>query len=115
MTLASIGLEDVVQSALTSMDMTLSAEAETLTAQVAERFAAMGEEERAQVEEKLTQLFPKTEVTVGGVTYEYFVVDLEITVDGKVRVERYGFRYDEELGQWLFEKLDLVDMYVQAA
>ena len=114
-TLASIGLEDVVQSALTSMDMTLSAEAETLTAQVTERFAAMGEEERAQVEEKLTQLFPKTEVTVGGVTYEYFVVDLEITVDGKVRVERYGFRYDEELGQWVFEKLDLVDMYVQTA
>ena len=113
-TLASIGLEDVVQSALASMDMTLSAEAETLTAQVAERFAAMGEEERVQVEEKLEQLFPKTQVTVGEKTYEYFVIDLQITVDGMVRVERYGFRYDEELGQWVFEKLDLIDMHVEA-
>ena len=113
-TLASIGLEDVVQSALASMNVTLSEEAEALTAQVAERFAAMGEEERAQVEEKLAQLFPKTQVTVGEKTYEYFVIDLQITVDGMVRVERYGFRYDEELGQWVFEKLDLIDMYVEA-
>ena len=113
-TLASIGLEDVVQSALASMNVTLSEEAEALTAQVAERFAAMGEEERAQVEENLAQLFPKTQVTVGEKTYEYFVIDLQITVDGMVRVERYGFRYDEELGQWVFEKLDLIDMYVEA-
>ena len=113
-TLASIGLEDVVQSALASMNVTLSEEAEALTAQVAERFAAMGEEERAQVEEKLAQLFPKTQVTVGEKTYEYFVIDLQITVDGMVRVERYGFRYDEELGQWVFEKLDLIDMHVEA-
>ena len=96
------------------MNVTLSEEAEALTAQVAERFAAMGEEERAQVEEKLAQLFPKTQVTVGEKTYEYFVIDLQITVDGMVRVERYGFRYDEELGQWVFEKLDLIDMYVEA-
>ena len=68
----------------------------------------------AEVMRAIVQLFPKTEVTVGGVTYEYFVVDLEITVDGKVRVERYGFRYDEELGQWVFEKLDLIDMHVEA-
>ena len=113
-TLASIGLEDVVQSALASMNVTLSEEAEALTAQVAERFAAMGEEERVQVEEKLEQLFPKTQVTVGEKTYEYFVIDLQITVDGMVRVERYGFRYDEELGQWVFEKLDLIDMHVEA-
>lgn len=73
-TLASIGLQDVVESALAAMNMTFSEEAASLTAQVSERFAAMN----TQLEETLTEYFPKAKVTVGGVTREYFVVDLVI-------------------------------------
>lgn len=77
-TLASIGLQDVVESALAAMNMTFSEEAASLTAQVSERFAAMNAQERTQLEETLTEYFPKAKVTVGGVTREYFVVDLVI-------------------------------------
>ncbi|MDO5376762.1 MAG: hypothetical protein Q4G52_00370, partial [Clostridia bacterium] len=105
-TLASIGFADVVEAATKALDVTLSEAAQTLAAQVTERMAAVSEEERAAVEEKLAQYFPVEEIEIDGVKTSYFVIDLRIEVDGVVRVERYGFRLDEN-GEWIFVRLDL--------
>ncbi|MDO5378492.1 MAG: hypothetical protein Q4G52_09180, partial [Clostridia bacterium] len=105
-TLASIGFEDVVEAAMQTLNVSLSEDAQGLVAQVTERMAAISEEERTAVEEKLAQYFPVEEVEIDGVKTSYFVIDLKIEVDGVVRVERYGFRLDEN-GEWIFVKLDL--------
>ncbi len=104
-TLASVGFEDVLEAATKAMNVELSEDAQTLVTQVTERMAAVPEEERTTVEEKLAQYFPVEEIEVDGVKTSYFVMDLKIMVDGVERVERYGFRLDEN-GEWIFEKLD---------
>lgn len=105
-TLASIGFEDVVEAAMKALNVTLSDGAQALVGQVTERMAAVSEEERTAIEEKLAEYFPVEEVVIDGVRTSYFVIDLRIEVDGVVRVERYGFRLDEN-GEWIFVKLDL--------
>ncbi|MDO5378859.1 MAG: hypothetical protein Q4G52_11050, partial [Clostridia bacterium] len=105
-TLASIGFEDVVEAAMKALNVTLSDGAQALVQQVSARMAAVSDEERAAIEEKLAQYFPVEEVVVDGVKTSYFVIDLRIEVDGVVRVERYGFRLDEN-GEWIFVRLDL--------
>ena len=44
---------------------------------------------------------------VDGETYTWFTVDLEVRVGDTVRVERYGFRWDD--GQWIFAKLEIAE------
>ena len=42
---------------------------------------------------------------MGGVTYPYFVMELQIEVDGELTIQRYGFRMDEN-GEWIFVMLN---------
>ena len=44
------------------------------------------------------------EIEVGGVTYPYFVMELQVEVDGVLTIQRYGFRMDEN-GEWIFVML----------
>ena len=104
--LSSIGYETEVASALSSMDMTLSEDAVALTASIQERLANASEEEKAAFEQMLTDSFPVETITIDGVEYEYFVIELIVDIDGDVHVERYGFRFDEN-GEWIFSKLSI--------
>ena len=102
--LSSIGYETEVSDALSSMDMALSEDAVALTATIQERLANASEEEREAFEQMLTESFPVETITIDGIDYEYFVIELIIEVEGDVHVERYGFRFDEN-GEWIFTKL----------
>ncbi|MGN0776278.1 MAG: hypothetical protein ACI4MM_06330 [Candidatus Ventricola sp.] len=104
-TLASIGFEDVVSAAVETMNnVELSQEAQSLMETVSTRLNAASAEDRAQMEEKLAEYFPMREIEVDGVTYPYFVMELQIEVDGVMTVQRYGFRMDEN-GEWIFVML----------
>ena len=104
-TLASIGFEDVVTAAMETMDnVALSEEAQMLMSSVSERMSNATPEEKEALEQKLAQYFPVREIEVDGETYPYFIMELEIEVDGVTTVQRYGFRMDEN-GEWIFVML----------
>ena len=63
----------------------------------------MSEEEKAALKEQMLKSFPVEKVIVGGVEYEYFAIELKVTIDGEERYERYGFR--EENGEWFLTSL----------
>ena len=44
-------------------------------------------------------------VTIDGQEYTWFTIDLEVNVDGVIRIERYGFRLEGE--SWIFAKLEI--------
>ena len=104
-TLASIGFEEVVNAAVETMnDVELSADAQALMSSVSERMNQATAQEREQMEEKLAEYFPVREIEMDGKTYPYFVMELEIEVDGELTIQRYGFRMDEN-GEWIFVML----------
>lgn len=109
-TLSTIGFSDVVEAAMTSMNVTLSDNAAQLVTRANETMSQMPEEERKAMQEAIEKNFPKTQVQIDGVVYDYFILNLEIVVDGVARIESYGFRFDEELGQWIFVKMDTLDV-----
>lgn len=109
-TLSTIGFSDVVEAAMTSMNVTLSDNAAQLVTKANETMSQMPEEERKAMQETIEKNFPKTQVQIDGVVYDYFILNLEIVVDGVARIESYGFRFDEELGQWIFVKMDTLDV-----
>ena len=114
-TLQSIGMGDAVEAALKAMKVELSEDAQALVGEIAERMAAMSEEEVAALQEKLAENFPVETVEENGETYEYFVIELQITSGEDVTVQRYGFRYDEKLAQWVFVQLEAVEAEEAAA
>ena len=104
-TLASIGFEEVVNAAVETMNnVELSDNALKLMDTVSARMTAASTEEREEMETKLAKYFPVREIEVGGVTYPYFVMELQIEVDGELTIQRYGFRMDEN-GEWVFVML----------
>ena len=104
-TLASIGFEEVVNAAVETMNnVELSDNALKLMDTVSARMTAASTEEREEMETKLAKYFPVREIEVGGVTYPYFVMELQIEVDGVLTIQRYGFRMDEN-GEWVFVML----------
>ena len=105
-TLASIGFEEVVNAAVETMNnVELSDNALKLMDTVSARMTAASTEEREEMETKLAKYFPVREIEVGGVTYPYFVMELQIEVDGVLTIQRYGFRMDEN-GEWIFVMLN---------
>ena len=108
-TLSTIGFGDVVEAAMASMNVTLSENAAQLVTKANETMSQMPEEERKVMQETIEKNFPKTQVQIDGVVYDYFILNLEIVVDGVARIESYGFRFDEELGQWIFVKMDTLE------
>lgn len=105
-TLKSVGLDEVVQAAVSAMNVTVSNEAASLMDKVGTRVEKMTAEEKTAYEDKLAEYFPVTERVIGGVTVRTFTIDMKIVVDGYERVERYQFYLDEN-GEWIFEKVDL--------
>ena len=105
-TLKSVGLDEVVQAAVSAMNVTVSNEASSLMDKVGTRVEKMTAEEKTAYEDKLAEYFPVTERVIGGVTVRTFTIDMKIVVDGYERVERYQFYLDEN-GEWIFEKVDL--------
>lgn len=105
-TLKSVGLDEVVQAAVTAMNVKVSNEASSLMDKVGTRVEKMTAEEKTAYEDKLAEYFPVTERVIGGVTVRTFTIDMKIVVDGYERVERYQFYLDEN-GEWVFEKVDL--------
>ena len=105
-TLKSVGLDEVVQAAMTAMNVTVSGEAQGLMDKVSARVEAMTAEEKTAYEDKLAEFFPVTERVIDGVKVRTFTIDMKVVVDGFERVERYQFYLDEN-GEWIFEKVDL--------
>ena len=84
----------------------MSAAAAAVQEQIKQRIDAMDEADRAAFEETLAAYFPTETVEVDGVEYVWFTIELEVRDGDTVRVERYGFRQDED-GQWIFAKLEV--------
>ena len=105
-TLSSIGFDEVVESAAASMNLTLSDDAQALRTQINTRMENLTPEETVELQEKLSTYFPVQQVRSGdGQVHAYFILELSIEVDGVARIERYGFRLDEETGEWIFVPL----------
>ena len=107
-TLSAIGMGDAVQSAAAALGVSLSAEAQQLTEEIAGRMAAASEEDAAALEQTLAEYFPIETVVIDGQSVEMFIIELEITVNDVTTVQRYGFRYDDVTQQWIFVSLDTV-------
>ena len=105
--LSVIGFEEQVDAALETTGEALSESAQALKAQIQERIAAMSEEEYAAFEQALLTSFPQQTVEVDGVEYTFFVIELEVRVGDTVRIERYGFRQEDEA--WIFTRLEIAE------
>lgn len=107
--LSAIGYDTEVQAALSSMDMELSTEAIALTQAIQERIATASDEEKAAFEALLLECFPVETVMIDGEPVDYFVIELQVEVDGEIHFERYGFRFDEN-GEWIFARLSISEI-----
>lgn len=107
--LSAIGYDTEVQAALSSMDMELSTEAVALTQAIQERIATASDEEKAAFEALLLECFPVETVMIDGEPVDYFVIELQVEVDGEIHFERYGFRFDEN-GEWIFARLSISEI-----
>ena len=105
--LSVIGFEEQVDVALETTGEALSESAQALKAQIQERIAAMSEEEYAAFEQALLTSFPQQTVEVDGVEYTFFVIELEVRVGDTVRIERYGFRQEDEA--WIFTRREIAE------
>lgn len=103
-TLASIGLRDVVESAIAALGTPLSTEGSELIEEITTRMTAATPEERAAIEEILSTYFPIEEIEIDGVKVTYFIIELSVEVDGEETIQRFGFRQDEE-GNWILDDL----------
>lgn len=107
--LSAIGYDTEVQAALSSMDMELSTEAIALTQAIQERIATASDEEKAAFEALLLECFPVETVMIDGEPVDYFIIELQVEVDGEIHFERYGFRFDEN-GEWIFARLSISEI-----
>lgn len=106
--LSIIGYEDELDYGLTSLDLTLSDDTHALIDAIQERLSQASDSERAAFEALLTACFPIESITIDGITYDYFVIELSITIDNTPHYERYGFRFDADDG-WIFTRLSIGD------
>ena len=111
--LSVIGFDEYITEALFGTENELSDEAVALKDEIMARIEAMTDEEKTEFEKMIAELFPIEVVEIDGVEHEYFVVELEISdidpVTGEtvIRYEAYGFRFDEETGEWLLTKISV--------
>ena len=92
--LSALGIADDLGGAVEGM----SDDAKALSDSIAERMEAMDEAEKQALLTAIAEEFPKGTVTVDGVEYESFSIDLVIDRDGDKTYERYTF-YDDN-GTW---------------
>ena len=103
--LAVIGIQPEASDALTQAQKDMSEESIAIQEQIKQRIATMSEAERTAFEDALMEYFPMETVTIDGQEYTWFTIDLEVNVDGVIRIERYGFRLEGE--SWIFAKLEI--------
>ena len=102
-TLSSVGCDQIAQSIINSLNLTLSSKANELTAQLGstEKLTAR------ECEQKLAETFPAYQVKVNGVTYRFYV--MTALVNGVTQNYHFGFRLDEN-GEWVLVHLDEADL-----
>ena len=104
-TLSSVGCDQIAQSIIRSMNLTLSAKANELSVQLGGSENLMAQE----CERKLAETFPAYQATVNGVTYRFYVMTAQVKVNGVIQNVHFGFRLDEN-GEWVLVHLDEADM-----
>ena len=104
-TLSSVGCDQIAQSIIHSLNLTLSSKANELAAQLGstEKLTAR------ECERKLAETFPAYQVKVNGVTYRFYVMTAQVKVNGVTRNYHFGFRLDEN-GEWVLVHLDEADL-----
>ena len=103
--LAVVGIQPQASDALSQVQENMSEETSAIQEQIKQRIATMSEAERTAFEDALMEYFPMETVTIDGQEYTWFTIDLEVNVDGVIRIERYGFRLEGE--SWIFAKLEI--------
>lgn len=103
--LAVVGIQPQASDALSQVQENMSDETSAIQEQIKQRIATMSEAERTAFEDALMEYFPMETVTIDGQEYTWFTIDLEVNVDGVIRIERYGFRLEGE--SWIFAKLEI--------
>lgn len=105
--LAALGYADQVDETLREKEEILSDEAMALREEILNRISEMDEEELAEYKRILEEYF-HLEVLEDEVAELYIIIELEISRDGKTRVERYGFRQEDE--EWILTKLEIAEI-----
>ena len=99
--LFAIGPTDFVDQ-----DTALSEQAAQLVQSITERISKMTAAEKKAFEDLIALTFPVETIVIDGVAYDFFVIDVEIKDGDTDKVERYGFRKDDD-GQWILTQLNL--------
>ncbi len=105
--LSVIGFEETVNRSLEASQETLSEPAVAVKEEIQARIAAMSEEEYEQFTNTLLESFPQEIITIDGVEYTFFVLELEVRIGDKIRYERYGFRREGDI--WILTRLEIAD------
>ena len=99
-----MGFEAEVESALTEMEMELSEEAIALGEEIAKRIAEMTEEELAEFQALIAEMFEALTETEDGEEKE-IIFQLKVEIDGVETYEAYSFKMVED--QWVLTKVSL--------
>lgn len=100
-----MGFEAEVEAALVEMELELSEEAVALAEEIAARIAEMDEEELAEFEKLIAELFEAMTETEGEEEEKEIIFQLKIEIDGVETYEAYSFKLVEE--QWVLTKISL--------
>ena len=100
--LNSIGFERLIPAERLRLNLQVSETALNLMNNIYVRKQGMTAEQKAAQQAKENLYFPKQSVTSNGFIQNYFEIALRITINGKVRTDRYTFREEPTTGQWSF-------------
>ena len=100
--LNSIGFERLIPAERLRLNLQVSETALNLMNNIYVRKQGMTAEQKAAQQAKENLYFPKQSVTSNGFIQNYFESALRITINGKVRTDRYTFREEPTTGQWSF-------------
>ena len=103
--LNSIGFERLIPAERLRLNLQVSETALNLMNNIYVRKQGMTAEQKAAQQAKENLYFPKQSVTSNGFIQNYFEIALRITINGKVRTDRYTFREEPTMGQWSFVRV----------
>ena len=104
-TLSSVGCEDVMQSLVQVMNIALSEKADELVTQMRIRMEPTTLPGTAEeVEKKMAETFAAREMKIDGVSYRFYIMEVNLKTDGQKRSVYFGFHLDEK-GQWQMIRL----------
>lgn len=106
--LTVMGFGDTINKALEEADEQMSQQTVSLIESIQTRVENMTEKEQEEFNKMLEELFPVTTMTIDGVKYEWFQFEIQIEDGDSVRIERYGFRLEDE--KWILSRLETADV-----